>query len=336
MSQTDTIAELFRHYDWAEEKMLAATDGLSREQVDQPFDIGTGTLRKTFQHIHDSERVWIDRCTTNSSAAPEAPDPNQRIADIRRHAGEIAARRKALLNSLDDESINRTVNYISRGKPMSMRLADILLQICNHGMHHRAQAVNIFKWLGQSPPVTQYLLMQIESPGDPPPKLSLATLRDYISYTDWARDRVFGEASKLSDQQLDRPFDIGMGSIRKTLVHLNDADRWWLENWAGGGAGVFLQASLVISMHELKRMFDETSSQREQVLSLLTDDALTRPVSIQPESQRTTTFPLGHTIIEVCNHATHHRAHAMNMLRQVGITMEPIDYARMKARDTHA
>jgi uncharacterized damage-inducible protein DinB len=41
------------------------------------------------------------------------------------------------------------------------------------------------------------------------------------------------------------------------------------------------------------------------------------------------TFKLGHMLIHVCNHGTHHRAQAINMLRHVGVSPPEMDFLWM-------
>jgi len=170
------------------------------------------------------------------------------------------------------------------------------------------------------------LFMQIESPADPQPQLSLSMLRDYLKYTNWARDLVFNASQSLSDEHLDRHFEIGMGSVRKTLVHLDDTDRWWLENWTSGVTAVFPTADASASIDDLRLRYQQTTQQRDQFLASLSDQDLNRPIKAQPEEGRFLTFPLGQTMMEICNHGTHHRSQAINMLRQIGVTVPPNDY----------
>ncbi len=336
MSQLNTIQELFRHYDWAQEKMLASTGGLAAGQLDQPFPIGPGSLRKAMQHVHDAERVWVQRCSEQGSATPAPAIEGEPISAIRRRASETARQRQELLASLNDQALDRDISYVRAGQPQSMPLRDILLQVCNHAMHHRAQAIHMLRHLGVNPPLTEYLFMQIESPQDPPPQLSVSMLRDYIAYTDWARDRLLSAAAGLSVEQLDRPFDMGMESIRKTLVHLGDADKWWMDNWVGGDGRVFPKPSESTPIDELRGRCREISEQRNRFLASLSDQDLNRAVSAQPEPGQHLSFPLGQTMLEVCNHGTHHRAHAINMLRQAGVTTPPTDYIAMRREQTSA
>jgi uncharacterized damage-inducible protein DinB len=330
MSRLNTINALFRHYDWAEEKMLAASGGLTREQLNQPFEIGIGTLRLTLQHIHGVENAWIERCFGHDSAAPPSPDDSATISTIRQFAGETAAKRKKFLASLAETDMDRSIKLTRNDQHWTLRLGDVFLHVCNHGMHHRAQATNMQRALGLKPPLTEYIFMQVESPVDPQPQFSAAMLRDYIAYSDWARDHVLSAAQKANDEQLDKPFDVGLGTIRKTLNHLNDLDRWWLENWSASSASVFPQPREGTKLKEIRAQSKKNAEDRRRFVEALKDADLNRPITAQPEPGRSLKFPLGQTMIEVCNNATHHRSHAINMLRRMGITTEPTDVSRMK------
>jgi uncharacterized damage-inducible protein DinB len=330
MSRLNTFIELFRHFDWAEEKMLAASDGLTREQLNQPFEIGMGTLRLTLQHIHDAERTWIERCTGNPTSTLPPKDENATIVSIRKFAGETAAKRKQFLQSLNEADIDRPITFTRQGQQITLNLDDIFLQVCNHAMHHRAQAVNMQKQLGLKPPLTEYIFMQVESPSDPQPQLSAEILHKYISYSDWARDRVLDLAAGLSDDKLNQEFNFGMGTICKTLAHLNEVDRWWMENWTSDSSKPFPPSSTCVKLEDLKRTNQKNSEDRNIFIASLSDADLNRIVKAEPEQGRTLNFPLGQTMIEVCNHATHHRSHAINMLRRVGVKVPLTDYAVMK------
>jgi uncharacterized damage-inducible protein DinB len=330
MSRLNTINALFRHYDWAQEKMLADSGGLTREQLNQPFEIGMGTLRLTLQHIHGAENAWIERCFGHDTAAPPSPDDSATITSIRQFAGETAAKRKKFLASLAEADMDRTIKITRNNEHWTLRLADVFLHVCNHGMHHRAQAINMQRSLNLKPPLTEYIYMQVESPVDPQPQLSAAMLRDYLAYSDWARDRVLGAATKAGEEQLDKPFDVGLGTIRRTLNHLNDVDRWWMENWSASSSKTFPQPREGTKLEEIVSQSKKNSDDRGRFIETLKDSDLNRPITTQPEAGKNLKFPLGQTMIEVCNHGTHHRSHAINMLRRVGVTTEPTDVSRMK------
>ena len=63
------------------------------------------------------------------------------------------------------------------------------------------------------------------------------TLQEFFAFNDWANDKVLSQATGLNDDQTDRPFEMGEGSIRKTLNHLFAAECVWLDRWEGARPG---------------------------------------------------------------------------------------------------
>jgi uncharacterized damage-inducible protein DinB len=55
--------------------------------------------------------------------------------------------------------------------------------------------------------------------------IHLGTVRDLFRHSDWARDKLLERAAQLDDAALDRPFEMGVGSLRETLQHLLFAER---------------------------------------------------------------------------------------------------------------
>src|SRR5207247_562821 len=88
MVRLTTIRELFVHNDWASTHLLSLARPLSDTQLDQPFEMGEGSLRRTLNHMWAAERVWLDRWQ-------RAGKPNHRAdparTSIQQLAGEFAA-----------------------------------------------------------------------------------------------------------------------------------------------------------------------------------------------------------------------------------------------------
>ena len=66
--------------------------------------------------------------------------------------------------------------------------------------------------------------------------MRLASLRDLFNYGAWANTYVWDTAADLKDEQLDRAFEMGEGSLRKTLAHVYGAERTWYERCEGPNA----------------------------------------------------------------------------------------------------
>ena len=356
MIKLGTIRECFRYNDWARERLLGLASDLTDAQLDRPFEMGEGSLRATIYHLWAAEFCWLDRWqpqkkgTGSASDQPEqtqdastrgacplfprydAECHGESIAEIGRRFRETAAAREAFIAQLDDPGLVKTITYTnSKGVENTYSFGDMLLHVCNHGTHHRAQAINMLRQLtGEIPkPGIDYIFWRMHEPADPPSALDVGTLQAYYAYADWARDQVHTAAAKLTDEQLDRPFEMGPGTLRATLVHMRDAEQWWWQNWTQGPGQAFPAIDARLSLSALARDCEQVAAQRNDLLSRTSDADLLRPVTVMPRPGVTRTFLLGVTMLQICQHGTHHRAQALNMLRHVGGDVPVLDYAAM-------
>jgi uncharacterized damage-inducible protein DinB len=331
MNRLPTLRDLYRHLDWSGDRLLAAADPLDDARLDRPFDIGLGSLRKTLWHVWSAHWLWFQRLAGESPTAllPDGLGPS--IQDLRRFAGEQRASHAAALGATSDDELDRDVSYRNtRGEPFVARRGTILLHVCNHAAHHHAQALNMLRHVGvEKPPRLDYIFMYWEHRDWPAPALSVEVIKDYFAYTDWAHDCVMDVAQQLDDAQLDRPFEMGIGSIRKNLAHTHDAERWWLTNWLAvpsTSGAPFPKTDETIPLDDLRALCDDTAKQRNAFLARTRDEALRRDVEGTAAPGRTFKFPLGVTMLQLNNHGTHHRAQTINMLKQCGKTVAPTDY----------
>ena len=63
--------------------------------------------------------------------------------------------------------------------------------------------------------------------------MTVAEVRDLLTYTEWANARVLGAAENLPPEELLRDVHISHKSILGTLLHVAGADWLWLERWHG-------------------------------------------------------------------------------------------------------
>ncbi len=327
MSRLATFRDLYRHLDWSGQRVLDAASTLTPAQLAKPFEMGPGSLGKTLWHVYDSERTWLERVSNMPAAPDESGGPS--IDSIHGLREQVRAVRGSLLARLTERGLGEEHHYRDRrGNPHVSELGDILLHVVNHAMYHHAQAVNMLRHNGVAkPPRLDYLFMYHENKDWPAPALSVGLLRTYFAYTDWARARVFDVAQPLDDASLDRPFEMGIGSIRKNLAHAHGAEAWWLTNWTAPGSGApFPKTDQTIPIADLRALTDQTAARRNEFLAAATDADLLRDVEGTAAPRRVIKFPLGVTMMQLCHHGTHHRAQTVNMLRHCGQTVPPTDY----------
>ncbi len=162
----------------------------------------------------------------------------------------------------------------------------------------------------------------------------LGTLHELFAFNDWARDAVMRCAAGLDKEQLDRPFEMGLGSLRNTLNHLYAVESVWFERWQGRQPQYRVIAEGV-EMAPLWDEFRDVAKRRDAYVAGLKDADLPVDLTYKNLKGDTLTFPLGAMLLHVCNHGSYHRAQALNMLRHVGAAMPKpeTDYIFMKLAD---
>lgn len=159
-----TLSLLFEYSDWSNGELMRAATPLRDEDLDRSFDIGRGSLRRTLIHVWAGEDVWLKRW----KGVTETPWPNEdeltpMTALAEKMAKTISERRTFVLSKSDADLAELMVYRDSLGSLFEARLGDMFLQGIVHSIHHRAQAVNILRRLGQKPPEVDYM-MRVRKP----------------------------------------------------------------------------------------------------------------------------------------------------------------------------
>ena len=323
-AQLTTLRALFGHNDWARDKLLDAVLGLADEALDDPVEMGPGSLRATLEHLCRSERWWLDRW--EGSADPlDAPEPGISVSELQSRFRATTTERNEFLDDRDEaEQIACTTDT---GGTLRLPLSDMMLHVCNHGFHHRAQALNMLRQVGVKGPDIDYLYITLDPSVNFNPSYELDIIRAYYEYNDWARERVLAAVAPLDDDELDRPFKIGMGTLRKTLLHIRDAEKWWLLNWSGESAEAFSELPVSTPIGGLRKESAEIARHRRELFQTLGDGDLLRTVTANPRPGVEWSFRLGDTMVQLGGHGTHHRAQVLNMLRRLGVEGPCLDLA---------
>jgi uncharacterized damage-inducible protein DinB len=329
MGQVATLLELSCYCRWANEQILSRAAALPAARLAQSFDMGVASLDRTMQHVHHGESTWLERCRGNNEARwpsfEAAPDP----AGLAERLRSTAAEREGYLRSLDESALQVVLTYRdSRGCHFQASRFDMVLQQLVHSAHHRAQALNMLRQLGAElpDPGLDYIFMRRANPNDPPPAYDLATIRRWLAYGDARQRELFAASVDLPDEALDRPFEMGLGTLRATLLHIRFGEQWWLENWTLGPGRPFPELGDQTPVAQAAGLFDQTVRERDRFLDGLSDADLSRAVAVEPRPGVVRRFPLGVTLLQTCHHGVHHRAQAVNMLRRVGGPRLEMDY----------
>ena len=134
----------------------------------------------------------------------------------------------------------------------------------------------------------------------------------------WANDLLLDACAKLSDDQLDHEFEMGVGSLRKALTHVAGAIRGWGDLLAGREQRARLEEQR-LSIDEIRALLDEVTTDFEQSARGHSHDEIVTG----SRGGHSYSFTRGGVLTHVMAHAMHHRAQCLNMLRQLGVTELP-------------
>lgn len=150
--------------------------------------------------------------------------------------------------------------------------------------------------------------------------------RAMFSYNDWADLQLLGAARLLSDAQLDQGFDIGLGTLRRTLKHILDGETVWLARWQGKAETPWPDYETSISVAEMERGFAAAWRERDSFLGRVDADAMARTIVYRDSKGSLFQATLAQMMMQMFVHSTHHRAQAANILRRLGAGLVELDY----------
>lgn len=124
--------------------------------------------------------------------------------------------------------------------------------------------------------------------------------------------------STLTDEQLDTEFPMGLNTLRDTLAHNLGALRAWSDVYAERDMRPWLPTEGPFTIERLGKIAEALHTDWFEIASQL-------PLDGEVTWSRGEThyrYTRAQIIAHVTTHAVHHRAQAINMLRQLGVATE--------------
>jgi len=134
---------------WATREILDACSELTPAQLDQKFEIGPGSLRATLTHIIGAMRRWTDQL-----AGRELRDRIELDGQVRGPAELTSLLEEAAADFAAAVRAHPPSGIVSRtlhGKEYSFTRGAVFTHVMTHGVHHRAQCLNMLRHLGVAP-----------------------------------------------------------------------------------------------------------------------------------------------------------------------------------------
>jgi uncharacterized damage-inducible protein DinB len=152
------LAELVKYNKWANLRLLDVYEGLSPSERMTELNSSFSTIRKTVNHI-----IWVEILFLRRWKALSTEDMNAPImiedTELRRRWHDLEAEKEAFIKTLDAGILDRIVDYKNiKGEPISLKLWQLMFQGINHSTFHRGQVVTMFRLLGKTPPMTDFIV----------------------------------------------------------------------------------------------------------------------------------------------------------------------------------
>jgi len=146
MADARQLRRLVAYNQWADERILAAIDGLAADELEKPREAYFQNLTANLRHTLIAQRNWLARFRgqprgdqTMGASWPDAYGVTH--TDFR---GFVAA--------LSDHDADRILRYTDlQGVAREMVLADAITHVVTHGTAHRAETGLLLERLGRSP-----------------------------------------------------------------------------------------------------------------------------------------------------------------------------------------
>jgi len=147
MADSRQLCRLVDYNQWADERILAAIDGVPAEELARPREAYFGTIAANLRHTLVAQRIWLARWRGEAPRFDEAITVPWRDAYAETHG---ALRR--YVAGLSDTDAGRLVRYTDlQGNAREIVLADAITHVVNHGTAHRAETGLLLERLGRSP-----------------------------------------------------------------------------------------------------------------------------------------------------------------------------------------
>jgi uncharacterized damage-inducible protein DinB len=154
----------------------------------------------------------------------------------------------------------------------------------------------------------------------------LTPFRELFEYSDQMNRLVLNRAAALPDDALDRPLDLGPGTLRRILIHTHNGELVWLRRWQGQIETKWPGESAMLSPEEVLKALELIWPERDAFLASLDPGRLDAE---QPyRDSRGTLFraTLRRMLLQGIVHSIHHRAQAVNAIRRLGGAAPEVDF----------
>jgi uncharacterized damage-inducible protein DinB len=144
-----------------------------------------------------------------------------------------------------------------------------------------------------------------------------------LGHDAWTTHQLLLRCRELTDEQLDRRFDIGDRSLRETFQHVIENMEIWTDLMAERPVRRAAAPEGAPSVDRLLSRLSLAAKDLAEVSRRIRDEGRLDGMYRDTLEEPPTSKPFGGTIVHVITHSMHHRAQALYLMEQLGLTNLP-------------
>lgn len=144
-------------------------------------------------------------------------------------------------------------------------------------------------------------------------------LAQLVQYHQWANHRFLPILQHLTPEQWEETHPSSFNSIRRTVLHLWDAEQLWLKRMQGESPLGWPSAGFTGDGAALVKSWKATTQALVDFVVDSGEDTLAKVITYQNTRGDQYHQPVFEILLHVINHATYHRGQLITLLRQAGV-----------------
>jgi uncharacterized damage-inducible protein DinB len=149
------------------------------------------------------------------------------------------------------------------------------------------------------------------------------TIQKHLNYSHWATSKIAELLQNADENIFDKEIVSSFPSIRKTIMHIWDAEVIWLNRLKGTAMLSWPSEGFNGTTKELLERWAHDSHQLAQFVEGKDRAFLEMPIHYKNLKGLEFSTPAEEILFHVVNHGSFHRGQLITMLRQAGITQLP-------------
>jgi uncharacterized damage-inducible protein DinB len=166
----EMLRSLFAYNHWVNDRLLALVEQVAPERLQEQMGGSFDSIQGTAAHILQGELFYYYRWIGQQQPQGRRPSERRTIGELRALWAENRALIDAFLERLTPEQLYTPLRYGRRNSQATYELPlwKIMLQMINHGTHHRAELADMLTRVGLEPPPTDLIVFFEEQAGPIP------------------------------------------------------------------------------------------------------------------------------------------------------------------------